>query len=151
MERAEARLEGKKHYQGKPCSKCRSTVRYTSCALCVACTKVRATARNAAYPEKRSERSRALHRKSRYGLTVPAFEKLVAKHGGVCAICKEPCALGKALSVDHDHSCCPGEISCGICVRGLLCRRCNRLLGDCKERIEVLEAAIGYLRAGGSL
>jgi hypothetical protein len=33
------------------------------------------------------------------------------------------------LNVDHDHRCCPGERSCGKCVRGLLCRTCNRIEG----------------------
>jgi len=41
------------------------------------------------------------------------------------------------LTVDHDHNCCPGTHSCGLCVRGLLCTQCNcaaGLLGDDAER-----------------
>jgi hypothetical protein len=35
----------------------------------------------------------------------------------------------RRLNVDHDHRCCPGDQSCGRCVRGLLCKTCNRIEG----------------------
>lgn len=45
------------------------------------------------------------------------------------------------LTVDHDHKCCPGAKSCGLCVRGLLCTQCNcaaGLLGDGPARARSL-------------
>lgn len=74
-----------------------------------------------------------------YGLTPEMCDQLLAAQGGGCALCgKEPGA--KNLCVDHDHTCCPGDRSCGGCVRGLLCSVCNRLLGwfD-KRRSSILE------------
>ena len=32
--------------------------------------------------------------------------------------------------VDHDHSCCPGSKTCGKCLRGLACQKCNQGIGQ---------------------
>lgn len=48
-------------------------------------------------------------------------------------MCKNGCnACGSMidLCVDHDHNCCPSTKKiCGKCIRGILCRRCNRVEG----------------------
>ena len=41
--RRSALLSGETHYHGKPCRKCKSTLRYTLSADCVACSRKRAT------------------------------------------------------------------------------------------------------------
>ncbi|WP_428832051.1 endonuclease domain-containing protein [Gordonia cholesterolivorans] len=64
---------------------------------------------------------------------------------GVCAICGEP-PSGQRISVDHDHSCCPGNRTCGCCIRELLCGKCNTLIGMADEDERRLEQAIAYLR-----
>lgn len=82
-------------------------------------------------------------RKRFYGLTPEQFEALKAKQNNLCAICGKPETVmlngePKELSVDHNHSCCSGERSCGECVRGLLCVSCNvalRLIED-EERLQ---------------
>ena len=33
---------------------------------------------------------------------------------------------GRAVEVDHDHAHCPGPKGCEECVRGFICKRCNR-------------------------
>lgn len=85
---------------------------------------------------------------SKYRITPEQYDSLLAAQGGACAICKQPCASGKRLAVDHDHSCCPGKKSCGKCVRGLLCTRCNPALGYMKDDVALLKAAIDYLEKG---
>jgi hypothetical protein len=64
-----------------------------------------------------------------YQLTPFDWYLLLDQQDGRCAICR--CLPGKErrLAVDHDHRCCPGKRSCGKCVRGLLCPRCNQGVG----------------------
>jgi len=64
---------------------------------------------------------------NKYRLRPEDFDDLLESQNNACAICLEP--FTKTPQVDHDHECCPGQKSCGNCVRGLLCRRCNIFLG----------------------
>jgi hypothetical protein len=73
------------------------------------------------------------HRFVRFGITEERFDQMLESQGNACAICREP-FHGQRICVDHDHACCPvppsGHTrSCGKCVRGLLCVRCNTWLG----------------------
>jgi Pyruvate/2-oxoacid:ferredoxin oxidoreductase delta subunit len=83
----------------------------------------------------------------RYGLTMEQYHKLLEDQNYGCKICglKES-TYRKRLSVDHDHSCCPGSRSCGKCVRGLLCHHCNAALGNSKDNVETLQKMINYLK-----
>lgn len=55
--------------------------------------------------------------------------------------------LRAQLTVDHDHSCCPGQFSCGRCIRGFLCFGCNVAVGMVKNRPEYALALHRYLEA----
>jgi hypothetical protein len=85
----------------------------------------------------------------RYGIEWEQYEKMLAEQGGVCAICQRPPTgrgtSGQRLHVDHDHSCCPGNRSCGKCVRALLCTNCNRGIGYFQDNPALLRVAINYL------
>lgn len=74
-----------------------------------------------------------------YGLTLDAYDRMVAQQGGRCAICGSPEADGKwkRFHVDHDHE--TGR------VRALLCNGCNRGLGFFQDKPEALRAAADYL------
>lgn len=57
-------------------------------------------------------------------------------------------SLRSMLVVDHDHGCCPsGQVSCGQCVRGLICRNCNAAAGLLFDSPESASALAGYLNA----
>jgi hypothetical protein len=92
--------------------------------------------------------SKAAHEKrvqETYGLGPGVYQQLLDHQGGMCAICRRKPGL-KRLAVDHDHSCCPGPVSCGKCVRGLLCRGCNRdVLGHLKDDPASLRRAADYI------
>ena len=60
-----------------------------------------------------------------YGLTKVEYLSLVEAQGGKCALCRTPVPNPVKFHVDHDHSCCTVNKSCGACVRGLLDRPCN--------------------------
>lgn len=59
-----------------------------------------------------------------YGLTLSQY-KLMLKNG--CNICGDHGSVS-SLQIDHDHSCCNSARSCGGCVRGVLCSRCNSIM-----------------------
>lgn len=78
-----------------------------------------------------------------YGLTFEQFSEIVLAQGGLCAVCDEQLQVP---NIDHDHRCCPrAKSSCGSCVRGLLCRRCNLGLGHFRDSRDWMERAIRYL------
>lgn len=81
----------------------------------------------------------------RYGITKQDYTDLFVKQNGVCAICGKPEVVRKNLSIDHDHRCCTHHKSCGKCIRGLLCFRCNQALGLMNDDILILKSAIEYL------
>jgi len=76
---------------------------------------------------RRADADRNLRRK--YGITLVRYEEMLEAQGGVCKVCAREHPSGIRLHVDHDHRCCPGERSCGECIRGLLCYSCNGKLG----------------------
>lgn len=78
--------------------------------------------------EKKARRTRtqALRREKVYGLTPELFEAIWEAQGRVCGACGKP--IRTKPCVDHDHECCEGPTSCGLCVRGILHPDCNRIL-----------------------
>lgn len=66
---------------------------------------------------------------------------------GICSICERSDEFAN-MHIDHDHACCPaGGKTCGRCVRGLICRRCNMGIGLFGDSPMALERAAKYLRS----
>lgn len=84
----------------------------------------------------------------RYSLTAEMYEQMVTAQNSTCAVCgtSDPGGRIRRWHIDHDHSCCGPGVSCGKCVRGLLCSRCNTAIGLLEDSATRLEAALSYLK-----
>ena len=102
-----------------------------------------------ANPEKFKKRDKIFNRLKRlrnYHMTEEDFFARLFEQDGLCAICQDPLIVGPNTHIDHDHKCCASySVSCGKCVRGLLCRPCNHGLGKFRDSPEYLRAAAAYL------
>lgn len=93
--------------------------------------------------EKEKERCRKNSRrwslKEDYGLTIEDWNKLFKKQQGCCAICgKHQSEFEEVLCVDHRHS--------DDKVRGLLCRKCNMVLGLVDESNTIIQGMLEYVK-----
>lgn len=95
--------------------------------------------------ERDPERNRRAGLMIRFGLTLEQYDDLVEQHEHCCGICKRHDSEAGRLHVDHDHSCCSTQRTCGKCIRGLLCSSCNLALGKFNDDPSLLRAAYEYL------
>ena len=78
--------------------------------------------------------------KRMFNISAEEYFQMLEDQNYGCKICgKTPEENGRALAVDHDHACCAGEKSCGMCVRGLLCHHCNTKLGWYEKNKDSIE------------
>jgi hypothetical protein len=88
-------------------------------------------------PDYARKRGKYYDLKRRYGLSAEDYNALLARQGGVCAICgKQP---SQTLCVDHNRKTRK--------VRRLLCRKCNLGIGHFDDDPRLLRAATDYLEA----
>ena len=74
------------------------------------------------------------HKFVRLGITEERFHELLEAQGNACGMCRRPFGQSQRICADHDHNCCEKQVkarakTCGECLRGLLCFRCNTALG----------------------
>lgn len=81
-----------------------------------------------------------------YKISHEKYDQLLLMQDNACAICGvKNLDSNKKFAVDHDHSCCPGNRSCGECIRAILCANCNAALGLFKDDPQIAISAAKYL------
>jgi hypothetical protein len=95
-----------------------------------------------AFNKARKEKNRNIYYKKRYGIDLQEYNQLLISQNNKCAICKideNEIKHGRNtyFAVDHCHK--TGK------VRGLLCYKCNSVLGFVNDNIDNLVNAIKYL------
>ena len=134
----------------KHCNGCKQTKElsrfWKSQSLCIECARERQKTRWASRsPRKRLEQ----HLKYKYGITHGEFCAAWEEQGGKCSICSTELPdlmtydnRRRGYAIDHNHE--TGKF------RGILCLKCNSLLGMAKDSARILAKAIGYLERNGS-
>ena len=97
-------------------------------------------------PDKKAEKNRMnTFYKPNYiahHLTEEQYNKMLNLYNGKCHSCKDRAAT----NIDHDHSCCSGQRSCGKCVRGILCSQCNTALGLLQDNRQKIKNLLQYIK-----
>lgn len=117
---------------------------YPTCKDCRHGEYLRAAERKRAYQRRyRTENlarvataKRAWYFRSRYGITLEDRERMLEAQSYACAMCGAALVGGRQTHVDHCH------VS-GV-VRGILCLRCNTVLGFVEDAA-LMALATGYL------
>lgn len=90
------------------------------------------------HPESVKKIRQKQHLKHTYGIPIEQYYEMLTLQMSGCTICKKTIVENaKFLAVDHNHT--TGK------VRGLLCNKCNRLLGFANDNPELLRKAADYL------
>lgn len=84
-------------------------------------------------------------RREATGLSCVQIDYLCDLFGNKCYLCSE--VFEGAPFVDHDHTCCGPKrrYTCFSCIRGVLCRGCNSMIGMFGESSLRISRALKYL------
>lgn len=93
-----------------------------------------------AYREQNRRRSYLQEARRKYGISADQFAAMMHSQSDACATCKKPFCCGDKQTKPHiDHCHASGN------VRGILCNRCNSVLGLVCDNKELLTSLAGYL------
>lgn len=139
----EAKAQGLRHYfTGVPCARGHIEIRYVNGKGCSACARIRTNQWRQDNPESQGkwhrenpDRARDTRLQRLYGISLEDFNRMLAEQDHCCAICLQP--FDRRPHVDHCHP--TGK------VRGLLCDRCNHMVGHGRDDPAILRAGADYL------
>ena len=87
--------------------------------------------------------------KRKYNMTLEQYTTLLKSQNNVCAICKNSevrkANNGKVMKLSVDHNHITGQN------RGVLCNKCNLVLGNSDEDIDRLLKTVEYIKKWNSL
>ncbi len=122
---------------------------------CESCALAKGKEMRAAWHAARPERLREAQRRFRerhpervkkrlvmFGVTEGEFARRLAEQGGRCGVCGTNAPGPGGWNLDHDHEKGAKDKSGH---RGVLCRACNLMLGNARDRESVLERGVMYL------
>lgn len=90
---------------------------------------------------------------NRHGLSARDIAWMARQQSNRCLVCAGPLV---EVQVDHDHELAkshphPVSRGCKACVRGLLCRPCNSMLGFARDDPDTLRSAADYIEEARAL
>lgn len=89
---------------------------------------------------KNKDRKKEYHIRKAFGIDISKYNIILKNQNNKCAICDiDNNNLNRSLVIDHCHK--TGKI------RGLLCGRCNLMLGNIKDNKNILKKMIKYLNS----
>lgn len=94
------------------------------------------------YNRRNPRRVKGVNIKARYGMTIEEYEAKLAEQNDLCACCLRPFNPDPRMrdhQIDHNHE--TGEF------RGIVCAKCNYILGRVDKDVEILRLAVAYLEA----
>ena len=85
-----------------------------------------------------------------YNILPAQWDEILNIQARCCGICgtDEPRGRWNTFQTDHDHKCWPAWKSCGKCIRGLLCYKCNTRILPAVERAVDPRIVLNYLNRG---
>lgn len=83
--------------------------------------------------------------KFRFEITPEEWDARFKAQGKQCALCFASVPRGGRWHTDHNRSCCPGDKSCGKCICGIVCHKCNLGIGHFNDDACIAALAAEYL------
>lgn len=132
----------------KTCSKCNLNkpedefylIKGKRIAACKKCVLAQQKTAGPTYKHRSPEFTRNRHIKSKFGISVEEYNKMLISQNYKCAICgtQDSGTKHNNFCIDHCHS--------SNRIRGLLCTHCNKGIGHFNDNISKLQMAIEYLK-----